>query len=507
MWRSVLGLHVLILFLAPAKSMAEARSSVTVGSPIHISSLEPAQDGFVFQRMQVGETLVEYDQDGNAVPGLATSWRADPDGLVWHFSIREGVRFHDGSLLDAAAAATSLERARAKPSPLRNSPIESIAVAGSEVIIKLRQRFAALPAVLSNYASIVLAPGSYDTQGKVVALIGTGPFKVVEFSPPLTLKVRKFPQYWGPAPAIMEARYLSNHRAEARALMVESGDNDLAFTLDPAGFSRLKQSKTAKALAIAIPRSIVIKLNLARAPLADVDARRALSLALDRRGIASGILRFPDMAATQLFPPIVKSWHDPALPPLAMNTAEAQRLLAGLGWKAGSDGVLTRNGQRFSLTLRTFPNRPELPLIAAAVQDQWRALGVELKVSVGNPADIPAGHKDGSMDVGLYARNYSLTPDPVVNALEDFGVNGGDWGAMNWAAPAVAAALQTASTTDDQVVRAQAIKVIASALQGELPVIPIAWYNLTAAHSTKLEGIQLDPFERSFGLSRVRWLP
>jgi len=390
---------------------------------------------------------------------------------------------------------------------LRNAPIDSIAAEGNEVVIKLKQRFAALPAVLSNYASIILAPAAYDPQGKVVSFIGTGPFKVTEFAPPLTLKVQKFADYWGPAPTITEAKYLSNHRAEARSLMVESGDNDLAFTLDPAGFSRLKQSKTTKAVAVAIPRTIVIKLNLARAPLADLDARRALSLAIDRAGISAGILRFPDMAATQLFAPVVKGWHDPSLPPLTTNLDEAKRLLAGLGWKAGPDGVLIRNGQRFSFTLRTFPNRPELPLIAAAIQDQWRQIGVELKVSIGNPADLPAGHKDGSLDASLYARNYSLTPDPVVNALEDFGPGGGDWGAMNWTAPAVATALQTAGSTGDQVARSKAIKVVAAAVHAELPLIPIAWYNLTAAHSGKLLGIELDPFERSFGLSRMRWMP
>ena len=82
--------------------------------------------------------------------------------------------------------------------------------------------------------------------------------------------------------------------------------------------------------------------------------------------------RFPEAAATQLFPPALGGWHDASLEPLAYDPEKAKALLAGLGWTAGEDGILEKDGERFSVQLRTFPDRPELPLMAAALQDQWR---------------------------------------------------------------------------------------------------------------------------------------
>lgn len=485
---------------------AQPRTDIAIAAPWHVSGLEPSQDGFIYQRMQVGETLVDVGANGALVPGLASGWEAAPGGLEWRFTIRAGVRFHDGSPLTAQAAAASLERARNRPGVLRGVPLNGIAAAGDAVVFTLKEPFAALPAVLANYATMILAPASLDASGAVVSFIGTGPFKVAEVSPPLSLKVLRFDGYWGGPATMTEARYLSSHRAETRALSIESGDAGLAFTLDPAGYTRLSRLKEVKVEAVAIPRVIMAKFNLARPGLADAKARRALSLAIDRQGIAKGILRFPEAAATQLFPPVVPDWHVQGLTPLARDVDEAKRLLAELGWRAGGDGVLARDGQRFSLTLRTFPNRPELPLIAAALQDQWRAIGVELKVSVGNAADIPAGHQDGSLDIGLHARNYAATPDPVVNAIEDFRGGGGDWGAMNWQAPDnVAKALGIANTAADAAERARAIREVAEALQAELPVLPIAWYHHTVAYPDKLEGVVVDPLERSYGLAKLRW--
>ena len=113
-----------------------------------------------------------------------------------------------------------------------------------------------------------------------------------------------------------------------------------------------------------IPRVVALKLNAGHELLEDARARRALSLAIDRVGIATAITRFPEAGATQLFPPALDKWHDDKLKPLSQDVAAAKALLAELGFVADDDGILSRVGVRFSLQLRTFPDRPELPLIA-----------------------------------------------------------------------------------------------------------------------------------------------
>lgn len=239
--------------------------------------------------------------------------------------------------------------------------------------------------------------------------------------------------------------------------------------------------------------------------LDDPRARQALSLAIDRVGIATAINRFPEGAATQLFPPALAGWHDDTLKPLETDLNAARALLADLGWSEGDDTILVRDGERFTLELRTFPDRPELPLIATVLQDQWRAIGIELDVNVSNYSIIPQGHKDGSLEVALYARNHALTPDPIGTVLQDFGAGGGDWGAMGWQNDAVEQALETIAASADEAERTEAIRAVASSLQAELPVIPITWYQHTVAIAEGLQNVIVDPLQRSYGLSELSW--
>lgn len=211
------------------------------------------------------------------------------------------------------------------------------------------------------------------------------------------------------------------------------------------------------------------------------------------------------MTASQLFPPALDQWHNDKLEPLSQDIEAAKALLAELGWVAGDDGILSRDGERFSLLLRTFPDRPELPLIAAAVQAQWRAIGVELEVSVSNFSEIPVGHQDGSLHVALYARNYGLTPDPIGTVLQDFGPGGGDWGAMNWENAEVAQALENIAATSNPEARSADIATVVKTLHDELPLIPIVWYQHTVSVAKGLQGYVIDPLERKYRLNNISW--
>ena len=492
-------------FATPFATASADRTTVSVAAPWEIKSLDPSVSGFAFQRMQVMENLVDADASGRIRPGLATDWSASGDGLSWRFTLRNGVTFHDGTALDADAVAAALSRAAGKPGVLGKAPIDSIHADGDAVVIALHAPFAALPSLLAHSTTVIPAPAAFDAKGNPVAAIGTGPFRVEALSPPQRMVVVRYGEYWGEKPAISGASYLAAGRAETRALLAESGDADLVFTLDPAGYARLGDVGNVETMAVPIPRVVTLKLNAGHPFLAAPEARRALSLAIDRRAIAAGIVRFPDSAATQLFPPALGGWHRTDLAPLVHDPDEARRLLAGLGWVAGGDGVLERDGERFTVLLRTFPDRPELPLIAAALQDQWRTVGVEIEVSVNSYTEIPAGHQDGSLHVALYARNYGLTPDPIGTVLADFGTGGGDWGAMGWENPAVAAGLADIAATADPGARAPRIATVVEALHRDLPVIPILWYQHTVAVAAGLDGVVVDPLERSYGLSRISW--
>lgn len=499
---------LLALAMLPALGGAvRAQSALRVVTPFEINSLEPSRAGFNFTRMEVTETLVGADDGGRPVPALATRWTLSDDRLTWRFTIREGARFHDGAPVTAEAVAECLRRARSQPGPLADAPLSEIAAAGPGTVeIRTTTPFMPLLAFLAESASQILAPSSYDGSGAVRRVVGSGPYRITAIQPPLRFDTERFEDWnGGQKPAIARASYQAVPRKETRALMAESGQADLAFTLDPAGTDRLKRSARVSVTAMPIPRTFVLKLNAGSPFFSDLRVRRALSLALDREGIAAGILRSPESAATQLIPPALAEWHVPSLPPLRHDPAEARRLLAEVGWTPGADGVVAKDGRPFRVTLRTFSARPELPVVAAAIQEAARGVGLDVQIAVVNSSDIPAGHKDGTLEMGLAARNFSLVPDPIGTMLADFGPKGGDWGAMGWSSPELVEVLAALGRTDDAGERARLRARVSRILQAELPVIPVAWYDLRVAASRRLADVSVDPLELSYRISKMRW--
>ncbi|MGQ3073864.1 MAG: ABC transporter substrate-binding protein [Ferrovibrionaceae bacterium] len=493
------------LLLAPTCANAQDQRNLTIVGRWELKNLDPAVNGYAFTRLEVAETFVDADLAGKPTPSLATGWEESADGRVWRFAVRADVKFHDGTALTADHVVHALGVARTKPGSLGKAPIRAIEADGNVVVIRLDEPFSPLLSFLADSAALILAPASYGDKGDVLSIIGTGPYRLAEFKPPQHMMVERFDGYWGKPATIAKATYLATHRSETRTVMAESGDAQIVLNLDPASVQRLARNPKLSVQAVPIPRVIAVKVNAGHPALAEPGMREALSLAVDRRGIAIGILRQPETAATQLFPPSLGGWYDPRLKPLSQDVEKAKALLSGLGWQPGKDGIREKDGRRLRLTLRTYPDRPELPPVATALADQWRTVGVDVAIAIGHFSEILSGHQDGTLEMALIARSLAVAPDPLGTLMQDFGPKGGDWGAMNWSSTRLDAAIATilrGGAADDA---AAAKRTVAQILQQELPVIPVVWYTQTAAVSKRIGGFEIDPFERSYLVSRMRW--
>jgi peptide/nickel transport system substrate-binding protein len=502
----VLGLAGILWSQLPAPiASAQNLRNLTIVARWELKNLDPAVNGYAFTRLEVAETLVDADLAGQPIPGLATGWQVSDDGQVWRFDIRPGVKFHDGTGLTADHVVHALDIARTKPGSLSKAPIRTIEADGNIVTIRLDEPFSPLLSFLADSAAQILAPSSYGDKGDVVRVVGTGPYRLAEFKPPQHMLVERFDAYWGKAAAIETVTYLATHRSETRTVMAESGDAQIVLNLDPASVQRLSRNPKLAVQAVPIPRVVAVKVNAGHPALAEPAMRQALSLAIDRRGIAAGILRQPETAATQLFPPSLGGWYDPGLKPLSQDVETAKALLSGLGWQPGKDGIREKDGVRLRLTLRTYPDRPELPPVATALADQWRNVGVDVTIAISHFSEILSGHHDGTLQLALIARSLAVAPDPLGTLMQDFGPKGGDWGAMNWSSADLDAAIATilrGGATDEI---GASKRAVAQILQRELPVIPVVWYTQTAAVSKRIRGFEIDPFERSYLVSRMRW--
>ncbi|QIW16232.1 ABC transporter substrate-binding protein [Pasteurellaceae bacterium RH1A] len=494
-------------FLFGGLAQAQEPTSIplaTVIAPWELNSLSPNQSGVIFQRMNLVETLVEANDKGELIGGLAESWSSNEDASVWTFNLRPNVVFHNGKALTAQAVEKSLKLALAQPSILQKAFVKDIkALNDKQLEISLTKPFVPFPAFLTHYSTIILAQEAYNAQGEVVEVIGTGAFKPTKIQAPQKIEAERFEAYWGDKPQVAQANYLASSRSETRMLMAQSEPSALVFNLDTASVARLKRDPNINLTSGSIARTIQLKMNVANPIFSDVAFRQALSQAIDRKAIAEKVLKIEDGVAEQILPKAFADWRI-ADKDEAVELAKIKQNLTALGYQYDDKGNLLKEGKPVSFTLKTYPDRPELPIVATILQAQWKKLGIDVNVAVGNFSEIPAGHQDGSLEIALYALNYGKTLDPLGVIVQEFGKAGSDWGVMNWQNSTLEASLQALETERDPQ-KAKALKqTVSQIIHDELPIIPVVYYQQNVASHKDMKGVTLDPFERRFFLELLK---
>lgn len=491
-------------FSAPVLAQ-QGEAVLRVVAPWEYTSNDPTDTGYILTRISVAETLVQVGPDGTLTGGVAERWSVDSDKVTWRFVLRTGARFHDGSAVTAEAVVNSLQRSF-KGESLSAVPLESVSAVGADVVIRTKTPFSVLPAFLVESASIILAPGAYGASGKVEKIIATGPYRITSIDGSTTLELERFEGYVGVQPPIRRARYTAVPNGETRANIAIAGDADLVFTLAPTALQRINNAGQMKVESLTIPRIRAIAINSGLPQFRDVRVRRAISMAIDRAGIAASILRHPGSAATRVMPPILSEWHNPSLPPLTYDPAAARKLLDEAGWAMGADGVRAKDGVRLAVKLLTIANRPELPVMAAAIQAQLKQVGMEITIEAGPGANIPAAIKDGSMQMTLFTRSYVNVPDVIATILPDYTRERSNWGTMNWPGrdrvkPLADEYVANFNSARKAVIRAE----IGTILHDEAPVIPVSWFEHSVAVSRRLANVTIDPYEMRYMLDRMKW--
>jgi peptide/nickel transport system substrate-binding protein len=295
----------------------------------------------------VYEGLVQFAADGSVLPKLALSWEISGDGLAYVFHLKEGVRFHDGSEFDAAAAKYSVERIFApgstNPQRARLGAIRAVEVVDPLTLrVVLSRRSGGLLQSLAFGSAVMVSRTSATSNA--VRPIGTGPFRFLRWRRGDSITLERNPDYRGPPAPLSQVtfKFITDPTAAFAALM--AGDVD-AFSNYPApeSFSQFAHDRRFAVFAGTTEMETVLGLNERVAPLSNVLVRRAISYALDRRAIIDGAMFGYGTPIGSHFPP-----HNPAYLDLTgmypHDLLEAKALLAQAGYPGG-----------FSMTLKLPP--------------------------------------------------------------------------------------------------------------------------------------------------------
>lgn len=378
------------VFPAVAKDIKVGLSGTVTSVDPHFYNASPNNS----IAMQIFDRLTERTAEGQLVEGLATKWEAVSE-TKWRFTLREGVKWHDGKPFTADDVVFTLGRAGNVP----NSPggfggfirnVASVEADGNlAVIINTKAPAPTLPGDLANIAIISRHVGEgADTadynSGK--AAIGTGAFRFSTFKQGIEVGLERNPDWWGKKVAWDHATYRMISSASARTTAILAGDVDIIDAPAATDIARFKSTANLSFVSTSGLRVIYLAPTtsgeswkadvkgpngeaLETNPLADARVRNALSVAINRQGIVDKIMEGTATASGQWLPKGAFSYTDDIQPPKP-DAASAKKMLADAGFPNGVQLTVHVPNDRY----------PNAPAVVQAVAQMWTRIGVKTNV-------------------------------------------------------------------------------------------------------------------------------
>jgi peptide/nickel transport system substrate-binding protein len=233
-----------LVLIAPALTLAAPEGQMTYALHFSLAPtlFEPAETPGVVSPFMIlyalHDALVKPMPGKNMAPSLAESWTVSPDGLVYEFVLRKGVRFHTGDPVTADDAKFSFERYRGVSAKMLKDKVAAVETPDSgRIRFRLKQpwpdfmTFYATPATGANW----VVPRKYvervGEEGFKKAPVGAGPYRFVSFTPGVELVLEATDAYWRKTPSVKRLVFKSAPDVATRLVMLKSGDADLAYAL------------------------------------------------------------------------------------------------------------------------------------------------------------------------------------------------------------------------------------------------------------------------------------
>ncbi|NQW00804.1 MAG: peptide ABC transporter substrate-binding protein [Rhodospirillales bacterium] len=350
----LLGTALAISAITPAMAAGKTVTVVLSEEPDVIDPCEATRSNVGrIVKQNIVETLIEVDpKDGSIKPRLATAWK-QTDKLTWQFTLREGVKFHDGSDFNAATAVIAINR-NLNPTQdceirlkfFGNIKVSPKAIGDYTLEVKTDTTQPILPALMS--VMVMSGPKMQPTKGSRQP-VGTGPYEFVSWNPGQDVVLKRFDGYWGAKPEAEGARYIWRSESAVRAAMIKANEADIAPNI-------ALQDATDKALDFSYFNSETsrLRIDMSQPPLDDIRVRKAMNYAIDLDALRGSIFSEGVMPMTQIVVPSING-HNPSLKPWPYDPAKARALLA----EAKADGVKVDTEILMRGRLNMYPNATE----------------------------------------------------------------------------------------------------------------------------------------------------
>jgi peptide/nickel transport system substrate-binding protein len=358
--------------LANRPVSAQDASTVIIGGIAEDANLDPnsvTATDWIGLLLNMYDTLVVRDAQGNVAPSLATAWR-QIDPLTWEFTTRENVSFQGGQPFGPEDVAFTYSRVMDKTANLPQSSylssVDSVTVTGPNTL-QIHLKFA--DPVFLQYLLLVPIVDRKATRSSLARQTnGTGPYTLEKWTPGDQLSVRVNPKYWGKPPAVKRVVFRSLPEANSLVAALQSGEIDIAVGLQPDVAATLNGAAGFDVKNIDTDRNVFIILDNTVKPLDDHRVRHALNISIDREALVRDILLGNGVpTASQLGPMYLGS--NTSVKPV-FDPEGAKRILAEAGYPDGIDFTFNSTSGRYMKDRE----------LSEALVGQWARVGIRAKL-------------------------------------------------------------------------------------------------------------------------------
>ena len=504
-WSALLLLSVGLAVAAFSGSViAQPAGTLVVGLVAEPVNLDPPQvtdlnSNRVSRR--VAETLVAFaDESTQIVPWLAESWTISKDGLWYTFKLRKGIKFHDGTPLDAEAVKFSIERQFNPEHPANKlgkypfagyffGNVKAVEVMDeSTVRFVLKEPRASFLAVLANGAASIVSPTAARKWGADYALnpVGTGPFRYVSWQRGQQVVLEKNPDYWHGPVKFDRVIYRPIVEDQARLTELMTGAIDVIVGVPPDFVAQLEGSPKVNILKQVGAHVWYLGINNQKKPFDDKRVRQALNYAVNKDAIVKDVLKGTGSPSTG--PVLPGTWGaEPGLKAYPYDPQRAKKLLAEAGYPNGFTTTMwvpeSGSGMQSPVAMATVM-QSNLKAVGVTVSLQTMEWGAYLAKLRSKEQDLfalswMAGSEDPDMVMYPLLHSSQWTPNGPNRALyknERFDE-----------------LLAQARQTTDQAKRAQLYREAQKILVEDAPWVFVDHEIQIAATSKRVQGLKLHP--------------
>ncbi len=330
-----------------AGSPAQAAGTLTIAQAQDPNNWDPIATFLISWGSVAGnffEGLVIRDESLKLQPGLATSWEVLEGGKRLRFHLRQGVTFHDGEPFNAEAVKFTIDRllgpeGKKGPQQSNYTTIGSVEIVDAATVdIVMKQPDPVMLTKLAGYGAMMVPPKYVTEKGSAafaLAPVGTGPFKVVDYQPKVSVTLEPYAGYWGVKPKLDKVVYRFIVEPDTQLAELQAGRIDIASNLSVAATGIVSKSADLKLESITGPTVVVVRLNTAHGVTTDVRVRKAMIMAVDRDAIVKQILMGQAETVTS-FQSSLSFGFDPKQAAVPFDPAGAKKLLAEAKVPAGT---------------------------------------------------------------------------------------------------------------------------------------------------------------------------